>query len=353
MGWKFASSFLGFVALFALLACGGGGGGDGPAPAPSREYVGTQSPGDLWSWTLDPLDTWEATNETLAFDYSGTYESLPSGFLKFIVTGSTEPGMVLPAVAYGLEMPNTALLVKPDGPDENLICMVAAGSCPVGPTRILNWVEMTDAFWNPLTDTAYGIATATITGANMDIENDRWLLDGTPLPPESLTGFTCASGIITDPTTPAAAIVMAPTGVFISDSGPGEGGVIGMDAPAVDIDLADLVLAGREYRGTHFKDQTTSGDDSRAVWARPGGPGDLTGGEYIDIETNVERTTSLATIVFVDQPSPGIVNGTLEDDAGTSDIVFLINQLGGRYFIYGISVDTNDGKPYNFLVIEQ
>ena len=59
-----------------------------------------------------------------------------------------------------------------------------------------------------------------------------------------------------------------------------------------------------------------------------------------------------ALLTFDTQASPGIVNGSLTDSAGTSPVVFLVNRLDGLYFIFGISVDTNDGRPYNFVAIE-
>ena len=61
-----------FLTLFtAVLAigCGGGGGtpgtgGTGSTDQSTRDYVATQQPGDVWSWTLSPT-TFIGTNETL------------------------------------------------------------------------------------------------------------------------------------------------------------------------------------------------------------------------------------------------------------------------------------------------
>lgn len=345
-------ALVGLAGLLALgpVACGGGG---DPTPAGStRAYIGTQSPGDLWSWALHPDGTFDAENETLGYTYAGTYTSLPSDFLKLTVTSSTEPGMTLPGTAYAVEVPDSALVVRPVGLDSNVIVAVATSTCPAGPSFDLAWVELTRSTWDVATDDAYGTANVSVTGSTWDLVTSGFLLDGTATGTDVIAGLTCTAGIVTDPATPDAVIAIAPTGVFVRDGGPGEGGVMGMRTPSLPISLSDLVLAGREFRGFDYMDDRLATYDSVPVWARPDGEGGMHGGEYDDIETNVETADPPATIAFGAQTSPGIVNATLTDRAGTSDIVFMINKLGGRYFVFGISVDTHDGHPYNFVAIE-
>lgn len=346
-------ALVGLAGLLALgpVACGGGGGTSVP-PGSTRAYVGTQSPGDLWSWTLRSDGTFDAANETLSYTYAGTYARLPSDYLKLTVTSSTEPGMTLPGTAYAFEVPGSALVVQPVGSDSNVMVAVATSTCPAGSSFDLAWVELTRSTWDVVTDEAYGTASVSVTGSTWDLTTSGFLLDGTAMGSDVVTGLTCTAGIITDPASPAAVIAIAPTGVFIRDGGPGEGAVMGMRAPTSPVSLSDLVLAGREFRGFHYEDASLGSFDSVAVWARPDGAGSMHGGEYDDIEANVEASRPPATIAFGAQASPGIVNATLTDEAGTSDIVFMINELGGRYFLFGISVDTHDGHPYNFIVIE-
>ncbi len=334
-----------------LPACGGGGGGGGDAD--TREYIGTQSPGDLWSWEILSDLTWTASNNTLGYTYSGTWTTLPSGFLKLTILVTDEPGAMAGDVAYALEVPDTVLVVKPAGVTSNLIIAARIGTCPGTGTLDLNWVELTSSGFNELTDTAYGTSEATISGPSWSVSNAEYLLDGSPNGVDLITTLSCSGGLITDSGAPSEVIAIAPTGVFISDSGPGAGGVIGMSEPAAPIVLSDLVAAGREYRSFQYKDASIGIADSRANWARPNGTGGLTGGDYVDIETNAEDASSTATILFTSQPSPGVVRGTLTDGAGTSDIVFMVNRIDGRYFLFGVAVDTNDGLAYNFVAIEQ
>lgn len=340
-----------FVPAAALPACGGGGDGGGPAVL-TRQYVGTQEPGDLWSWSILTDGSWTARNDTLGFDYSGTWAPLASGFLELAIAATTDPGTTPGDRAYALEVPDSVLVVKPAGSTDNVIIAARLGTCPASGSRTLNWVELTDSTWDETTDTAYGIADVTIAGAGWNVVNDRYLLDGSADGTDTIPGLTCSGGLITDPGAPGEVIVLAPTGLFITDSGPGAGGVMGMDAPAANIDLADLVAPGREYRAIQYADGSVGADDSRPNWARPDGLGGLTGGDYVDVAANIEDATTAATLVFTTQPMPGVVNGTLTDSAGTSDIVFMVNRLVGRYFLFGVSVNTATGQPYNFIAIE-
>ncbi len=159
-------------------------------------------------------------------------------------------------------------------------------------------------------------------------------------------------GIVTDPAEPDAVLAIAASGVFIRDGGPGQGATMGMRRPTSEISLSDLTGAGREFRGFHYKDDSTRPADSMPVWARPDGAGGLWGGEYDDIEADVETSDPPAQIRFLAQSTPGVLNAELEDSSGRSPIVFMVNRLGGRYFLFGISVDTHDGQPYNFVAIE-
>ena len=334
-----------FAAPLALPACGGGSSSD-----ETREYVGTQGPGDLWTWRLDPAtNRFTATNDTTGLTYEGDWSVLPSGFLLLTISGSSDPSTAVGDKAYALEVPDTVLVVKPAGSGDNLIIAARTGTCFAGPTLTVNHVDVTDSGWSA-TSTAYGRSVVTVTGATLDVAVEKFLLDGTPNGTESVLGLTCSGGLITDPAS-SEVIVVAPTGAFITDRGPSDGGVIGMEAPAAPVDLDDV--ASREYRSFQYKDGSTGTDDSRPNWARSDGAGGLIGGDYVDIEANIEDTTNNATIEFTDQIQPGIVNGRLDDGAGFSDMVFMVNVIAGRYFIFGVGVDTNDGLPYNFVALEQ
>lgn len=323
----------------------------------TRNYLGTQSPGDVWSWTIitdaTGSGTFTATNETLSLDYSGTVSTMSNKFLKLLVTATTDTSVAPPAAAYALEVPDTALIVKPVGSDSDVIVGVAQGACPTQ-SAMYNIVQMTQPGWAYDADSAYSVADVTISGANVDASVTSYLISGDTLTTTSETGMTCSGGRITRSGDPMV-IGIAPSGVIIRDGGPGEGGFFGMQAPAANVDLNDVVLAGREFRGVLFK-QGSTGDDTRPLWARPNGTGGLKGGNYLDFEAGTEDTAQAVTIAFGAQDSAGIVNGTKGDDGGaiTEPIVLMINKISGKYFIYGITVDAGaSNAPEIFIAIER
>ncbi len=352
------SLILTVLAALTLAACGNNGDSSGNDNSnPARNYLGTQAPGDVWSWTIttdsEGTGTFNASNDTLGNTYSGGVETLENGFLKLTVIATTDPAFV---PQYALEFPGTALVIKPAGTG-NAIVAVALGPCP-RVSATYNWVDLFVSTWNPTTDQAYGVSVATVAGSTFNFSNTNYLLDGSSLGTSAVTGFTCSGGILrnsTDPTDPTV-IVATPSGAFIGDNGPGAGGIVGMRAPASNIDWNDVVLAGREYRGVYFEDGNTdpAQDDTGPLWGRPNGSGGLSGGDWSDFEGNVETTTPApGTIRFVAQNSPGIVNATLTDGAGTTPMVLMINRINGKYFIYGAQTNTSSGNGANFLAIEQ
>ncbi|MBC8514291.1 hypothetical protein H8D30_00315 [bacterium] len=239
-----------FIAL--ATACGGGSKNN----SSSSNYFGSQSPGDAWDWTIGST-TWSAENTTLSLDYSGTYTTLPSGFLKLIVTASTDLDLTSDISAgdypeaYALEYPDTMLLVAPPESDEGVIVATSQDSCLADGSYDYNWINIPHSSWT-ITDEAYGTATALFTNSGADVDFTITMNDitGASLGPSSSSlGHDCASGLITHPVD-TSIFGIATSGVIIGDNGPGEGGVAGMLAPSSDIDLA--ALAAVEFRGVLF-----------------------------------------------------------------------------------------------------
>lgn len=346
--------------LFAVFvtACGSGGGGSNNSGGTT--YLGTQSPGDVWTWTLDNNNNFSAVNMTLSNTYSGTYTTLSSGFLKLSVTVSSDPAVIatldVPAIAYAFEVPGTALIVKPAGADSDVIVAAAQGTCPTADASY-NWTVMPSATWDSTTDEAYGVSTSTVTGSNFDFVHNLYQLDGTLMATSSDAGSTCADGLITQTGDPLV-VGLTPSGFLIGDNGPNEGGFMGMTAPAADVDLSATALAGKEFRGVLFRNGST-GDDTTLIWGRPNATTGtiLDGGTYIndDVEAGVENTE--VTVTFGTQPSPGVVNAVLDPLlAGlvSEDFTIMVNEINGKYFIFGIStVEGNATEPYNLIFIEQ
>ena len=351
--------FLFFITLSALTlgACGSSSSSSDDDSNSTRNYMGTQTPGDIWSWTITTdlvgSGTFSASNDTLGNTYSGTVVTLANGFLKLTVTATSGPGPAF-IPEYALEFPGTALIIKPAGTGDAIVA-VALGDCPTA-SATYNWVDLLELGWVVATDQAYGVSDSTVTGSgsNFDFSHTNYRLDGTPLAPEIATGFTCSGGIITHPTDPTV-IVATPSGAFIGDKGLGAGGMVGMQAPSSDIVWSDVVLAGREYRGVIFEDGNLDEDPTRPVWARPDGLGGLTGGQWDNFEANVENTTitDTVTVTFDDQNSPGVVEALVTDSSGTTNMVLMINIINGKYFIYGAHENSFYSIGANFLLIEQ
>lgn len=361
---KKTKRFLLLIAMLSaitLTACGGGG-GDGGGSTPStqgttRTYYGSQVPGDVWTWTIG-ASTFNATNYTNGYYYSGSKETLASGFLKLTIpdaASTTDPGIItFPAVAYALEFPNTVLLVKPAGGSDNLIAAVALGACPTT-TENYNWVEIPRSGWNAANDGAYGTATFTPPGASYTITGNKYYLNGIYMVALNATA-TCAGGQFTITSGGRGTGAITPSRAFVADDGVNNGGGFGMIAPASNVDLA--AVASKNYRGIVFKKRGPV-DETEPVGARPGtgvDAGKLIGYCYTDVEVNIEcpsTDNAILDLTTAAQAIPGIVNVQITDTEGVHDAVMMINIVNGKYMLFGISTNTTSAEPYNFMLIEQ
>lgn len=340
------------VSFAVLLAFAIGACEDDSSSDTSNSYTATQSPGDVWSWTLTS-STFTATNDTTGFTYSGGKETLANLFLKLTVTASTDPGVPLDgtAVAFALEVPGTALIVKPADTDGKAIVGVGQGSCPTADATY-NWITIPRADWDAASSEAYGTADSTVSGSDISFDVSAFMLDGNPVG-SNTASTTCSNGVMTE-TGSTTTIGIAPSGTFVGDNGPNDGGFIGVVAPSANVAFADITASGLEYRGVLFKNNNANDDDTEPVWVRRSSSGVLTGGNYSDFEGNVENTSEGVTLTFDSQPSPGVLLATLADPGGPSDFVFVVNQVDGSFVLYGISQDVgNNMQPYNVLLVSQ
>jgi hypothetical protein len=335
----------------ALTACDSGGGGG----SSTHTYLGTQSPGDVWNITISG-GSFEATNVTTTYTYSGTKTTLANGFLKLVVTASTEPGVPLDgtAIAYAMEVPGVAVLLKPGGADSKIIAGVSTGACPTE-SASYNYVQMPPPGWNAISNEAYGRADLTVSGSDIAIAANNRFLDGTSAgPTNNLTG-TCSDGEMTFSNDPEHRAAITPAGVVVQDNGPGAGGIVGVQAPSVGVTAANLAAAGREFRGVLFKNDDATEEDTQAVWVRTDvGGSSLIGGMYTDFEGNVEDAASTATIDNLNEPTPGQFNATLDTPGGPpGSFVLMVNEIGGKYMIFGIGEnDDGLGGAFNVLLME-
>jgi|GEM_PF-1461349 len=337
------------------VTTGGGGAGHG-----TITYYGTQSPGDAWAWTIKS-STFIGTNETTGNTYWGDYIVLPSGFYKGTIVGATTDEVSPDDVGYFMEIPNTALLVKPmgaEGTDEDrvIICAAAAAAGPAGGNDY-PYIRIPDQTWAPTGETSYGISTSNLAGGVYTFEVNSWDYAGDPVSVGQLApDYTFADGKLTSPVS-STEIYMTPSGVFIGDEGEDLGGFAG-GGKSTDPSITVEVATGRNYRGVIFHYNITTGSGSTdAIGAReyPSMPGVIQGWTFDDVDTQTGPLTEWTTLEFTDF-SDGFAFGTLRDTQGFSNTFkMLISNVGTvsspKYLIFGISID-GDGNPQNFLVIE-
>lgn len=360
---------IGLCLVFTIvLGCSSGGGSasppaPAPSPSPASTYLGTQNPGDVWVWSFNhSANTFSATNQTKSHTYSGSFTTLANGFLQLTVTVTNDPGVTVPATAYALEVPNTALLVQPPGTfvsaavgwRTNLIIAGALGSCPsVGGS--FNNVSIPTISWNSTVNQAYGIATITLSGGQASGSENKFRLDGTSLGADAISG-TCSNGVFTSAVN-RVSVVFTPSGTFIVDDPDataccGQSGVVGVAAPASNVDLN--AVAAANYRG--FLYYYPSGAPAVNPFAlAPGPSGTLLASGYTDFANN--QTTPLGTITFNSQPSPGIVRSTLVEvpaaGGNTLHPVSVVLQINGKFILWGISDHPGDTTGELFMALQQ
>ncbi len=338
-----------------IMGCGTQVSNGGPGHG-DITYYGTQSPGDAWVWTIGD-STFIGTNETTGNAYWGDYDVLPSGFLKGIITGSTTTDVTPGAVGYLLEIPNTALLVKPMGAEDTeadrvIVCAAAAATGPSGGNDY-PYIRVPDQTWSSEAETSYGISTANLVNGVYTFEVDSWdYYGGVVSSGQQAPDFTFHDGKLTSPLS-STEVYITPSGVFIGDEGEDQGGFAG-GLKATDASITLEVADGRNYRGVIFHYNLATGSGSTdAIGAResPDFPGIIQGWTFDNVDTQTEPLTEWTTLEFTDF-SDGFASGTLRDTSGfTNTFKMLISDVGGKYMIFGISID-GDGNPQNFLVIE-
>jgi hypothetical protein len=360
----------------SLATCSGGGGSTTSSPT-AFSYFGTQSPGDAWSWTITKNSsgsgTFSAVNNTTGNQYSGDVVTLSNKFLKLTVTATNDSGAV-GGIAYAIEFPNTALIVKPAGSNSAPVIASAQGTCPPQ-GESYNWIKIPNGAWNSATDPAFGVATTSGSGNSFTFSITSYLLDGSPFPIVTdllsrplkkvveMSDFSCSNGVISGTDTGMPEFGVTPSGVLIADQG-SDGGIIGMLQPPANIGGAAILQQGREFRGFVFMTHPPEGQTmTEPVWAHTLGDSLITAGQYTNFVSGTEDLCpagdSCASLSLDSEVAPGEFSGTLTDNhAGAHAFTLMINEINGKYMVFGFSQeqagsDPNALYPYLFLVMEQ
>lgn len=335
---------MGLIGLGLMLwGCGGStkSVGGGTAVAAERSYRGTQAPGDVWSYTIR-ADAFTATNSTLHHDYAGSVRSLPSGFKKLTMASSDDPGVHAGDVAYSIEIPSTALVVKPV--DGSAIVACGLGDQPTGSSLKYNWIALPEQNWTPGDSSSYGTAEFTSEGTSFNGNVVSYNADGT-LHKQFSDGFGYAAGALTQPDDADLNGAMTPSGTFMLDFGPQRGGAIGVLRPAANLDK-------NEITSHTFIGMTASGHHSNCVQARGDGHGSFAGADFTDVEAGTVSTDPehSCTVTLGEQIQPGQFRGTLSAGGTSATIIIVANKAGGKWVLYAFGTD--DGA-YNVMLVEK
>ncbi len=352
------------VALGTLFGCAGNGSNLGQSPGsggnPSSEtrgYVGTQQPGDVWSWTLG-ASNFSGTNETLGYIYSGSVQQLQSGFAALTIDSTNDPDVAPGSRAYAVEIPGTCLLVRPAG-EERLLPIIGTGlgSNPTAETLTMNWITVPREGFDVLGDDAFGVAefTRTEAGYDLEIEFGRIGYESGPLEIGSGGQLVEQDGrfLVLDEGQPDVVFGLQRSGVFMADFGPNAGGIIGMQVPSSPLSWSDV--ASVDYIGMLVRSNR-----SQLVQCGPGSsPGVLRGyGLFTEgaIESGVPDDFDPGVELRL---GTNIANGlytvnlrSLEEGAPDEQLFLIAGEVDGKRVMFGFGGNVDDGT-YNLLLVEK
>lgn len=341
-------------------------------------YKGTQSPGDVWDWTLNHdnntfTTVWDyGTFDDLTDDIQieGTFETLSTGYLKCTINNVTPSNADIPddgsAFFYAMLLPDVAMMIKPEGSIKgDLIAAVAAGDCadiPGDYNYILTAPGNGEAY-NPATEEAYGVVSIVDNGnGNYGISGDKYSLDcaneGACTLSGAITGLPTAvcseNGTVVISSDDNATQVVGQftaAGVMMLDRGKGNGGVLAFQQSS-SYDFNDLV--GSELIGLAYLPHNT---DEKTVAIQMNfedtGNAILGDGHKInDIHTGELDPDGVT--MRVDGITNGLLDGDLTFDAselGTNFVAAMLESGGSKMLI--VSSYDPEGSPFILVLVEK
>ena len=338
---------LGYVGCGSNPLVGGGTGG-------VRQYLGTQSPGDSWSWTIwatTETPTFLATNEAAAKWYMGNFTYLSSGFIKYEIEDSYNDE-ANGDTGYAVEQPYTMLIVKDDF--GNTIVGTAKGSTPPTADQYV-WIRVPDSGWSSDSD-AYGTMDLSVVSDVFTIEGNSYKINDTlQSGPWSIGPWTFSDGRLTAGFT-SWEIYFGQNKVVALDRGPGDGGSFG--AEKQDQINSTLEAITKEFRGVAVKYNPSTGTKEASLVGFvpvPGFPSTIksTVLSYGDVEVSPPTVTDVSTWEFGDVIHGNIYSGTLLSSTGyPADFKMILAKSGSKYLLMGIGL-AEDGRPYSVFAIEK
>lgn len=348
-------------------------------PEVAEVYKGTQSPGDVWTWSLDKVQG----HMTASWDYGtfddasddihieGTFTELPSGFLKVTITKAEPASDEIPtdgsAWFYALEIPGMAMVIKPEGSIKgDIIAMVPQGDCADVPGTY-NYVISAPgelSGYDPITQEAFGYLEVTNAGSDFALTGYKWSLDcvngGNCTDTGIINGIptaTCKGGgdvVITDGGETIASGQFTGGGTMMMDFGFGNGGAFALKTSenATKASLMDNDYLGIAYMPANQNDKTVP--VKLSFFENDLGYMIGTGNPYTNIET-AELNNNEGVVVIVENVVNGRVFGTVnfdnDQDASSMGAALLVN--GNDQILILTSYGEEDLNPFILILAKQ
>lgn len=348
-------------------------------PGVAEVYKGTQSPGDVWTWSLDKVQghmtaswdygTFDDTSDDIHIE--GTFTTLPSGFLKVTITKVEPASDEIPtdgsAWFYALEIPGMAMVIKPEGSIKgDIIAMVPQGDCADVPGTY-NYVISAPgelSGYDPITQEAFGYLEVTNAGSDFTLTGYKWSLDcvngGNCTDTGIINGIpiaTCKGGgdvVITDGGETIASGQFTGGGTMMMDFGFGNGGAFALKTAenATKASLMDNNYLGIAYMPANQNDKTVP--VKLSFFENDLGYMIGTGNPYTNIET-AELNNDEGVVVIVENVVNGRVFGTVnfdnDQDASSMGAALLVN--GNDQILILTSYGEEDLNPFILILAKQ
>jgi len=342
-------------------------------------YKGTQSPGDVWTWALDKAQghmiaswdhgTFDNTSDDISIE--GTFQTLPSGFLKVTIKKAVPASNEIPtdgsAWFYALEIPGMAMVIKPEGSIKgDIIAMVPQGDCADVPGTY-NYVISApgqQSSYDPITNEAFGYIEVTNSGSDFLLSGYKWSLDCINGGKCSETGIingipkaTCkGSGdvVISDAGKTVAMGQFTSGGTMMMDFGYGNGGAFALKASG---NATKSALLNNHYFGIAYMPKN---ENDKTVPVKldfvENDLGNMVGmgNPYKNIETN-EVKNDEGAVVLVEDVVNGRVYGSMnfdsDKDVSSMGAALLVN--GNNQILILTSYSEEDLNPFILILAKK
>lgn len=375
MNKNFGFSMLLVASISAgILSCGGDSGSTTTTNGTSDTGQSYFGPGSTWNINLAADSTFTITYAaTIGADVSltvtGTYERLASGYLHLTVADSE--GVDGPSAgdeAWALEAPGYAMLLKPmDASSDQIIPMLASGSCPSGDFSA-NWVIVKKANASDATDSGrdwFGSFQWTQQTSTATLPTKYALDNAFTAVTEgggAMTG-TCSEGIMTidennDMTADAAMYLTSNGGAIVHTSltSPSDASFI---FGLTQKEISSVANLQGNYAGILFDENMSDGSKINPVSFVCDANGQCSGALVLDVETGETSTGNDTVTVNLANPDTlgdGLITGTITSD-GTGNLACMVDidvLSSGKKIISCVGQSPGDQtRMFNVLLVSK